>query len=218
MEIVADDRWCFFASKFTDLRVNISPDLTVATLDFIHTEIKSIPLSIPCVGQPKLPICLKFCGFGTYFSPWYIDTNDVMLQSISHVSEVCIFIDKAWINFIMELNFKIRNLRRHCLASDLIIFMQNLLEEKLVGSLGGVITQFCCFVRPNASQNDAVVDLISNSKSSDGHELGNNEDRHSLDTVIFQHNIVLLFQCCFFESLFECCRQYLRLISRTKIF
>lgn len=75
------------------------------------------------------------------------------MQSISQSNEVCIFIDKAWINFIMELNLKLRSLRRYSLSGDLTVFMQNLLEERLVGSLGGMITQFCCFSKPNHDMN-----------------------------------------------------------------
>jgi hypothetical protein len=114
-------------------------------------DTKNIPRSLRVIGQPRLPICLRFGGLGTYFSPWYIDTNDVLMQSISQANEVCIFIDKAWINFIIELNLKLRKLRRYSLSGDLTVFMQNLLEDRLVGSLGGVITQFCCFLKPDIS-------------------------------------------------------------------
>ena len=146
---VIDEDWRFFISNSTSLRVNISPDFTVATLDFIHFDMKTVPRTLRSIGQPRLPICLRFCGLGTYFSPWYIDTNDVLMQSISQANEVCIFIDKAWINFIIELNLKLRKLRRYSLSGDLAVFVQNLLEERLVGSLGGVITQFCCFLKPD---------------------------------------------------------------------
>lgn len=149
MQVVAAPEWNFFVSKSTSLRVNLSPDFTVATLDFIMFDTKNIPRSLRLIGQPRLPICLRFCGLGTYFSPWYIDTNDVLMQSISQANEVCIFIDKAWINFIIELNLKLRKLRRYSLTGDLTVFLQQLLEDKFVGSLGGVITQFCCFLKPD---------------------------------------------------------------------
>ena len=149
MQVVANKEWCFFVSKSTSLRVNLSPDFTVATLDFIMFDNKNIPRSLRFIGQPRLPICFRFCGLGTYFSPWYIDTNDMLMQSISQANEVCIFIDKAWINFIIELNLKLRKLRRYSLTGDLMVFLQQLLEDKLVGSLGGMITQFCCFLKPD---------------------------------------------------------------------
>jgi hypothetical protein len=179
---VIDEDWRFFISNSTSLRVNISPDFTVATLDFIHFDMKTVPRTLRSIGQPRLPICLRFCGLGTYFSPWYIDTNDVLMQSISQANEVCIFIDKAWINFIIELNLKLRKLRRYSLSGDLAVFVQNLLEERLVGSLGGVITQFCCFLKPDkvTALHPSTLYLVGGSVLSPEREAGRGE-RHSLD-------------------------------------
>lgn len=146
-DTIFKEDWNFFASPHTSLRVGVSPDLTLACMDVVHHESRAVPRLVGRVGQPRLPNCFRFSGLGTYFFPWYIDTNDVLMQSISHVQEVCIFIDKAWINFIVELNMKLRKVRRYSLTGDLTILMQELLDEKFVGALGGVIAQFCCFAR-----------------------------------------------------------------------
>lgn len=140
------------------------------------------------LGQPKLPIFIRFCGMGTYFSPWYLDSNDLLLQAIPLSSDVSVFIDKAFINFIYDFNNILKSLRRHLLKDDLIVllkvilfistycgiicfpvslvawssfsayvimfalicvsvdvrlpvFLKNLLDEKWMGALGGLVVQ-----------------------------------------------------------------------------
>jgi hypothetical protein len=76
------------------------------------------------LGQPKLPIFIRFCGMGTYFSPWYLDSNDLLLQAIPLANDVSVFIDKAFINFVYDFNKILKSLRRHCLKDDLIVLLK----------------------------------------------------------------------------------------------
>jgi hypothetical protein len=88
-----------------------------------HDITPDFPLPGP-LGQPKLPIFIRFCGMGTYFSPWHLDTNDLLLQAIPLANDVSVFIDKAFINFVYELNKILKSLRRHCLKDDLIVLLK----------------------------------------------------------------------------------------------
>jgi hypothetical protein len=129
------------------LRVGISPDLTVAYLDFIFEDgVGSIHRPLNKIGQPRFPLALRICGLGTYFSPWYIDTNDILLQAISQSTEFAMFIDKSWINFILELNNILKTMRKHHLKSDLLKLFKFLTDESKIGGLGGLIIQFCTFI------------------------------------------------------------------------
>ena len=86
-----------------------------------------IPMELPPpgpLGQPKLPIFIRFCGMGTYFSPWYLDSNDLLLQAIPLSNDVSVFIDKAFINFIYDFNKILKSLRRHLLKEDLIVLLK----------------------------------------------------------------------------------------------
>lgn len=142
----------FFKSKFdgdpiSQLRIGISPDLTVAYLDFVFDDgARSIHRPLNKIGQPRFPLALRICGLGTYFSPWYLDTNDILMQAISQSSEFAVFIDKSWINFVIELNNILKTMRKHRLHSDLLKLLKFLSDESKIGSLGGLIIQFCTFI------------------------------------------------------------------------
>lgn len=158
----------FFKSHQCSLRVSVSPDLTVAYIDFLvdiefhqkcvklsrvssgsgsgnskptsptvsptssspsnsfrSTAVSSWDVPSPgAFGQPKLPICIRFSGMGTYFSPWHLDTNDILLQAIPLSNDVSVFIDKAFINFVYELNKLLKSLRRHRLKEDLVVLLK----------------------------------------------------------------------------------------------
>lgn len=129
------------------IRAGVSPDLTVAYVDILFeegTESPERPLNH--IGQPHFPITLRICGLGTYFSPWYIDTNDVLMHSISQSHEIGVFIDKAWVNFIADLNNHLRTVRIHHIHHDLPRLLEFLADEKQVGALGGVVIHFCTFL------------------------------------------------------------------------
>ena len=152
----------FFQSNKSSLRLSISPDLTVAYVDFLIdidfyersvTSSKSvmgkltprgltkgspatlrraspnqdISTMLPTPGplsQPKLPIFIRFCGMGTYICPWYLDSNDILLQAIPLADDVSVFIDVAFINFIYEFNNILKSLRRQYLKDDLLVLLK----------------------------------------------------------------------------------------------
>lgn len=162
----------FFKTKVrgdpsSQLRVGISPDLTVAYIDFLFDDgLKSVLRPLNRLGQPRFPLSLRICGLGTYFSPWYVDTNDVLLQAISQSSEFAVFIDKAWINFIIELNKVLKTIHKHHLQRDLIKLMKFLADESKTGGLGGLLIHFCTFLSDlqttsSSSSSAASSSLIS---------------------------------------------------------
>lgn len=161
----------FFKSPQCSLRLSVSPDLTVAYVDFLvdvdthhravvasqamasANTISPLPgssgggshetgrpvvkrtssrksmggsdISMPGpLGQPKLPIFIRFCGMGTYFSPWYLDTNDLLLQAIPLSNDVSVFIDKAFIKFVYDLNKILKSVRRYRLKEDLVVLLK----------------------------------------------------------------------------------------------
>ena len=152
IEITASCNHKFFKNSrqralLNSIRAGVSPDLTVAYVDFLFDEgPKSPERPLNRIGQPRFPITLRICGLGTYFSPWYIDTNDVVMQAISQSHEIGVFIDKAWVNFIVELNNHLRMVRIHRIHRDLLRLLQFLNDERLVGNLGGIVVLFCTFI------------------------------------------------------------------------
>jgi hypothetical protein len=169
----------FFKSKLdgdpiSQLRIGISPDLTVAYLDFVFDDgVRSIHRPLNKIGQPRFPLALRICGLGTYFSPWYLDTNDILMQAISQSSEFAVFIDKSWINFVIELNNILKTMRKHRLRSDLLKLLRFLADESKIGSLGGLIIQFCTFIsemppipRPQQQQQSSSSPLSNPSRDS----------------------------------------------------
>jgi hypothetical protein len=150
----------------SQLRVGISPDLTVAYLDFIFEDgLGSIHRPLNKIGQPRFPLAIRICGLGTYFSPWYIDTNDILMQAISQSTEFAMFIDKAWINFILELNNVLKTMRKSHLKNDLMKLFKFLTNESKIGGLGGLIIQFCTFISelPVPSDNSLMPSSSSHS-------------------------------------------------------
>jgi hypothetical protein len=87
LRIVAKyDYACFRSPKQrnerSSLRVGISPCATLAYMDILFDEEsygdRMLPLGT--LGQMKLPACFKLAGLGTYSTPYYVDTNDLLLQ------------------------------------------------------------------------------------------------------------------------------------------
>lgn len=138
------------ASKhnLNSIRVGMSPDLTMAYLDILFDEVTTSPYYPLCsVGQPKFPLSFRFCGLGTYFSPWHLDTNDVLLHSVSQASSVSDFIDEAWLNFVMSLNLILRKVRREHIKSDLLLLLRHLENQVTLHPLGGLVICFTVFLQ-----------------------------------------------------------------------
>lgn len=129
------------------IRAGVSPDLTVAYVDILFSDrLDSPERPLNQIGQPRFPITLRICGLGTYFSPWYIDTNDVLMHAISQSHEIGVFIDKAWVKFIVDLNNHLRTIRVHRMHRDLPRLLQFLNDERQMGALGGIVIHFCTYL------------------------------------------------------------------------
>ena len=157
----------------------MSPDLTVAYVDFLFDEGPNSPeRPLNHIGQPRFPITLRICGLGTYFSPWYIDTNDVVMHAISQSHEIGVFIDKAWVNFIVELNNRLKTVRIHRIHRDLPRLLQFLNDERMVGSLGGIIVLFCSFI---SKLHETATTKSTEANSLAAQEEGNARSERSLE-------------------------------------
>jgi hypothetical protein len=145
------------------MRVTISVDLTLAYIDLLFDEGPSSPCRpLIAPGQPRLPVSVRFAGTGSYFSPWHVDTNDVIIQAIPQCSLVDTFIDAAWLNFIAELNNVLRMLQRRKISRDLVEVNKFLGDVWTMKPLGGLIVEFCVFLnteyKPPASSVDSSRD------------------------------------------------------------
>lgn len=147
------------------LRVGISPDSTLAYIDVLFDEAhftKSCKPLCP-LGQTKLPAAFKFAGLGTYSTPYYIDTNDLLLQAVSQTDVASAFIDEAWITFVYNLNIHLRTLQCDAIymgARSLMKFLEDPVHTK---DLGGLVVQFCTF--ENECDDSAVEDKLVGARS-----------------------------------------------------
>ena len=95
------DHSCFRSPKQraarSSLRLGISPDYTLAYIDFLFNEeaFEAVWKPLCPLGQPKLPAAFRFAGLGSYFTPWTIDTNDMLLQAIPQTDLASEFIDEV---------------------------------------------------------------------------------------------------------------------------
>ncbi|KAJ1393457.1 hypothetical protein B484DRAFT_439334, partial [Ochromonadaceae sp. CCMP2298] len=150
LRIVAKyDYACFRSPKqrkeCSSLRVGISPCATLAYMDILFDEEsygdRMLPLGT--LGQMKLPACFKLAGLGTYSTPYYVDTNDLLLQAVPQTDIPSSFINDAWIAFIVELNKTLRTVQSDSLHLGLYELVRFLSSEKSTAQLGGVVVQFC---------------------------------------------------------------------------
>lgn len=88
---------------------------------------------------------LRFAGIGSYSCPWYLDTNDLILQAMGHAQGVTDFIDEAWIEFVVQLNKRLRLIDRLNCYSDFKSLMKYLREDRTMSSLGGLRIELCAF-------------------------------------------------------------------------
>lgn len=153
-------------SLLNSLRVGISPDMSMAYIDVLYDESLNAPHSpLTSIGQPKFPIAFRLCGLGTYWSPWHLDTNDVVLHSISHAATVSDFIDEPWLNYIAELNTFLRTIRRYNLRQDLPLLLQYLNDSTKSEKIGGIILSFITFTNENKWQYTADERVLSNEET-----------------------------------------------------
>jgi hypothetical protein len=129
------------------LRIGISPDCTLAYIDFLFDEevyTRSMKPLCP-LGQTKLPASFRFAGLGSYFCPFYVDTNDLIFQAVAQTDVASAFIDEAWITFVVQLNIVLRKLQADGLYEGILNVVDFLSNPKSSSALGGLIVEFCTF-------------------------------------------------------------------------
>lgn len=133
--------------KRNSMRIGISPDSTLAYIDFLfdeeHFHKEARPLCK--LGQTKLPASFRLAGLGTYFSPYFVDTNDLVLQAVPQTDVTSAFIDEAWISFVVEFNTILRTIHHDSLYQGVRSVIKFLSDDKHTNRLGGLIVEFCTF-------------------------------------------------------------------------
>eukprot|EP01032_Pedospumella_encystans_P009033 gene9033-10667_t len=155
--IASYDYACFRCPKQrsaqNSLRIGISPDFTLAYVDFLFDEdyFQNRTKPLCATGQVKLPVSFKIAGLGTYFSPYLIDTNDLLLQAVPQTDIPSSFINDAWIKFVVDLNTILRTVQSDSVHLGVYNLIRYLSEEQHVTNLGGLVVEFCTF-----SNNESV--------------------------------------------------------------
>jgi hypothetical protein len=144
------------------LRVGVSPDSTLAYLDILFDETHFTTSCKPLcpLGQTKLPASFKFAGLGTYSTPYYIDTNDLLLQAVSQTDVANAFIDEAWVTFVYNLNIHLRTLQCDAIYMGARALMKFLDDPSNTKDLGGLVIQLCTFENEVAIDEDNEEDRI----------------------------------------------------------
>lgn len=129
------------------LRVGISPDSTLAYIDILYDEYRFRRDCRPLcpLGQTKLPAAFKFAGLGTYSTPYFVDTNDLILQAVSQTDVAHAFIDETWITFVYNLNTLLRTVQCDAVYAGILKVMKFLNDGNNVKDLGGMIVQLATF-------------------------------------------------------------------------
>jgi hypothetical protein len=115
----------------------------------------------------KLPASFKLAGLGTYSSPYYIDTNDLILQAVPQTDVPSSFINEAWILFIVELNVILRSVQADALNIGILQLIKFVHSQKSTAHLGGLSINICTF-------SNIYIDPISNNNSSNDYDKNNN--------------------------------------------
>ncbi|RLN57190.1 hypothetical protein BBJ29_005479 [Phytophthora kernoviae] len=95
------------------VKLGYCADYSLVYLELLYKEsLQSVCVPTTKIGKPSLPLVLLFAGCGTYFSPFYLDPNDLLVRSIPQCPELTAFIDEPWIEFVAELNELLRVVQR----------------------------------------------------------------------------------------------------------
>ena len=118
----------------------------------------------------KLPASFKLAGLGTYCSPYYIDTNDLILQAVPQTDVPSSFINEAWILFIVELNIILRSVQADALNIGILQLMKFVYSQKSTAHLGGLNINICTF-------SNVYIDPMNNNYYNDK----NNNNNHQFN-------------------------------------
>ena len=64
-------------------------------------------------------LVVPFSGEGSYFSPLFLDPNDILVKVVPQMPAQSTFIDKTWLLFVHELNLALRCVNMDCLNRSL---------------------------------------------------------------------------------------------------
>jgi hypothetical protein len=116
---------------------------------------------------------LLFAGDGSFFRPFHLDTDDIIVRSPPSLPRLACFIDRAWLDFVAELNVQLWSLSPNCLEVTIppvlayIRHVNNAKKGKLLGGLRVKLGRF--LVRRCQSQEKSkksitfrVKDMLSN--------------------------------------------------------
>ncbi|KAG1712591.1 hypothetical protein DVH05_000333 [Phytophthora capsici] len=121
------------------VKLGYCADYSLVYLELLYKESsQSVCVPTTKIGKPSLPLVLLFSGCGTYFSPFYLDPNDLLVRSIPQCPELTAFIDEPWIEFVAELNELLRVVQRDeaSLVESLIPVAVYLEKQRALSSLG----------------------------------------------------------------------------------
>jgi hypothetical protein len=149
------------------LRVGISPDATLAYIDFLYDEEKCSSKMKPLcpLGQVRLPASFQMAGLGTYCTPFVIDTNDLILQAVPQTDIPSSFINTAWISFIVELNTVLRTVHKDSLYFGIRRLLRFLSDPQHVVNLGGLVVEFCTFANEDALYQSEADEFSAESET-----------------------------------------------------
>jgi hypothetical protein len=163
LELVAEyNHECFRSYKQREnrnnIRIGISPDCSLAYLDFLCDKKETIPKRVPLcpIGQPALPVAVIFSGIGSFISPYTLDSNDVLVQAICDNDLCTAFIDGSWISFIADLNKHLRTIQRLNLYDGIKTLLKFINDPKTLEPLGGLIINLCSFPNDVNSVPDEI--------------------------------------------------------------
>jgi len=121
------------------VKLGYCADYSLVYLELLYKESsQSVCVPTTRIGKPSLPLVLLFAGCGTYFSPFYLDPNDLLVRSIPQCPELTAFIDEPWIEFVAELNELLRVVQRDesSLVESLIPVAVYLEKQRALSALG----------------------------------------------------------------------------------
>lgn len=97
------------------LRFHVDSSNALGYIDLLHDEPDDSSIQ---VGQPRLPLVLLFSGDGSYWSPYYLDTSDVLVKSVARSSDVRSFVDEDWSSLVHAINCCVRNVSRDAIDAS----------------------------------------------------------------------------------------------------
>ena len=172
--IISYDHKCFRhplqRKQRNSVRVGISPCYTLASIDFLYeyedapktdeqngiTAMNALCRPLAPIGQSKLPAVFRLAGFGTFFTPFGVDTNDILLQTIPQTDVPTKFIVRPWIDFVAELNNRLRTIQPSGLRFGLrkiIMFLDKVNASKELGGIFVEIVTMANFVPVESDAN-----------------------------------------------------------------